>query len=139
MMSSGRTEHGKQAVAFAVTVSEFTPMMRAKKVGTFEVGRHRHGVRVAKRVLQPGIAVMQRATEVVVALSTVLTAFLLPGVGLYSFAVACGSRLVGELLRCGERGGVDARLELALDEPRVADVDHERDEDDHDRPSGRRS
>ena len=37
MMSSGRTEHGKHAVACAVTVSEFTPMMRAKKVGTFEV------------------------------------------------------------------------------------------------------
>ena len=27
MMSSGRTEHGKHAVAFAETVSEFTPMM----------------------------------------------------------------------------------------------------------------
>ena len=37
MMSSGRIEHGKHAVAFAVTVSDFTPMMRAKKVGTFEV------------------------------------------------------------------------------------------------------
>ena len=37
MMSSGRMEHGKHAVALAVTVSEFTPMMRAKKVGTFEV------------------------------------------------------------------------------------------------------
>ena len=31
---------------------------------------------------------MQRATDVVVALSTVLTAFLRPGVGLYSSAVA---------------------------------------------------
>ena len=37
MMSSGRTEHGKHAVAFAETVSELTPMMRAKNVGTCEV------------------------------------------------------------------------------------------------------
>ena len=82
---------------------------------------------------------MQRATDVVVALSTVLTAFLLPGVGLYSFAVARATVGVGELLRAGEGGGVDAGLELALDEPRVADVDHERDDDDHDAPSARRS
>ena len=34
MMSRGRIEQGKHAVAFADTVSEFTPMSRAKNVGT---------------------------------------------------------------------------------------------------------
>ena len=34
MMSRGFTEHGKQAVAFAETVSESTPTIRPKNVGT---------------------------------------------------------------------------------------------------------
>ena len=37
MMSSGLTEHGKHAVALAVTVSESIPMILAKNVGTVEV------------------------------------------------------------------------------------------------------
>ena len=90
------------------------------------------GVHDAKRVLQPGIVVMQRVIDVVVALSTVLTAFLCPGVGLYSSAVAGDSAVVGKLLRPGECGGVDAGLELALHEPRVPDVDHEGDDDERD-------
>ena len=76
---------------------------------------------------------MQRATAVVVALSTVLTAFLFPASGCTRSPSPAATRLVGELLRARERGGVDARLELALDEPRVADVDDERDDDEHDR------
>ena len=42
-------------------------------------------------------------------------------------------RRVGELLRAGECGCVDPRLELALHEPRVPDVDHEGDDDERDR------
>ena len=49
-----------------------------------------------------------------------------------------GHRRVGKMLRARERCRVDAGLELALDEHRVADVDDQPDHDDHERHGDRR-
>ena len=88
MMSSGFTEQGKHAVAFAVT---------GQRVHTDDAGeerRHlgggRDGDGVHRRIARVaagdrGDAARDRGGRRV---STVLTAFLLPGVGLYSVAVA---------------------------------------------------
>ena len=62
---------------------------------------------------------------VVVALSTVLTAFRLPGLGPYWLATDSDLGLHRKVLRSGERRGVRTCLELPLDQHRVADVDDE--------------
>ena len=60
-----------------------------------------------------------------VALLTVLTAFLLPGVALYCTATLSAIGDIGQVLHARERRRVDARLELALHEHGVPDVDDE--------------
>ena len=100
-------------------------MIRPNHVGTLDVERTTIPFTPPSRRLHPGTPARHEAVAVVAALSTVFTAFLLPGVALYWRATLSAIGLVGEVLDTGERSRVDARLELALDEHRVADVEDE--------------
>lgn len=86
MMSRGFVVHGEHAVAFALTVSLLIPTILPKNVGTSDLAETLNALTVPKRFEQPGADFTQRSSTVVTALSTVFTAFLLPGVGPYSCA-----------------------------------------------------
>ncbi len=138
MRSSGLTLHGEHAVAVAFTVSSVIPMILPNQVGTFDWDVTTMPLTPPSRRLQPGTPARQehlrRRDRVVDGVHGVLRAggrAVLPGDRL-------GHRRIGKMLRARERGGVRARLQLALHEHRVADVHHETDGDDHQRHRDRR-
>ena len=81
MMSSGFTWHGEHAVALAETDIELMPMIRPNHVGTTDWETTVTPFTPPSRRLQPGTPARHDVFAVVTALLTVLTAFLLPGVG----------------------------------------------------------
>ena len=130
MTSSGFTSTGAHAVAFAETSKKSMPMIRPNQVGTFDWDVTTIPLTPPSRLLHPGTPARHTTLATVVALLTVLTAFLLAGVALYCTATLSEHWLVREMLHACERRGVGARLKLALDEHRVADVDDQADADD---------
>ena len=101
------------------------PMIRPNHVGTFDCRAHDYPFTPPSRPVASWDTRRDTTFAVVAALPTVFTAFLLPGVALYCLSHALGHRRIGEVLRTGERRRVDPGLELALDEHRVTDVEHE--------------
>ena len=95
MTSSGLTEHGAHAVAFAETSKKSMPMIRPNQVGTFDVDLTTIPLRPPSRLLHPGTPFRHSAVATVVALLTVLTAFLLAGVALYCMATLSERGLSG--------------------------------------------
>ncbi len=104
-------------------------MILPNQVGTSDEELTTTPLTPPSRRLQPGTPTRQTASAVVAALSTVLTAFLLPGRRAVLHGDGLGGGLVGQVLDAGQRGRVDARLKLALHQHRVPDVDHEADAD----------
>ncbi len=131
MMSSGLAEHGEHAVAVARTVSLSIPRMRAKTVGTSDVARTLSALYELKDVEQPGADWTQRIVTVVVTGAPLYDRVRAPRRRTVVLGGLRCLRGIGKKLSTCKRGGVDARLQLALHEVRLADVDDKGDHDEH--------
>ncbi len=134
MTSSGLTEQGAHAVAFAETSKKSMPMIRPNQVGTLDVDLTTIPLRPPSRLLHPGTPLRHMRGgdrgRVVDRVDRVLAG----GRRAVLHGDALRERLVREMLHACESRRVGACLKLALDEHRVSDVHdeaHAHDQHDH--------